>query len=236
MRAIERVPLIDEVVGEIRRWLESGSHRVGEKLATERELSESLGVSRSTIREALRVLQALGFIEIKQGRGAFVRRTGEDSDAAIRDWFAQHEFQLLDVMETRAALEPLAVRLAVERATEEEIARIREVLAVFESELAKGDALGLAASDEALHTAIAEASHNNLIRAMDRVLVAALREYRLRSFAVKKNARNALEPHRSIVRAIEDRDANGAMAEMVHHLEISRRDIHQVVDAAERPS
>jgi len=232
MKPIDRTSRTDAVVRELREALESGRYAMGDKFATERELSEELGVGRSTVREALRMLQAHGYIELKAGRGAFVKQTAEGVDAGLHEWFATHEFQLLDFMEVRNALEPLAVRLCIERATDEEIAGIAEIQRRFEVALAQEDAEGLAAADEALHSSITAASHNRLLQPIEQVVAGAFREYRVKAFSVKGNARNALEPHRRIVAAIQDRDASRASKEVLNHLDISREDIHRAVVAA----
>lgn len=229
MKIIDRLPLIDEVVREMRVALESGRYKAGGKFATERELVEELGVGRSTVREALRVMQARGYLEIKRGRGAFVRRTSEESSDKIRDWFAEHQLQLLDFMEVRSTMEPLAVRLCVERATDDELKEIGGVLQEFGRALKANNVVGLATSDEAFHLAIAGASHNPLVLMVERIVAEAFREYRMRAFAVQGNAENALEPHDSIYEALRSRDADGAVEAMLRHLEISRADIHAVV-------
>lgn len=231
MRSIERISMTDEAVKQIRQELLSGKYKIGDRLETENELAKELKVGRSTVREALRMLKALGFIEIRQGKGAFVVKISEDSDEKIRDWFSRNKIKLTDFMEVRMSLEPLAVRLAAERADDEQIRKIDQILVAFENATATGNALDLAASDEAFHSAIAEASKNTLLIMIDQSIAEFFREYRVRSFAVKENAKNALEPHRRIVKAIKERDAVAGMREMTKHLEISLEDIDQVTRA-----
>ena len=228
MNTIDRPALIDEVTREMREALESGRYAVGDKFATEYELSSQLRVGRSTVREALRVLQTQGWLELKKGRGAFVRRVQVDSDEHVREWFMRHEFQLLDFIEVRAALEPFAVRLCIERADEAEVARLGDLLAEFEIALAEGNVTRLAETDEALHSAIAEASHNRLLEAVQEIVSEAFREYRRMAFSVRDRAKNALGPHQRIVEAIQRRDVDSAASEMLQHLDTSRRDIHAV--------
>ena len=232
MKSIQRISITDEVVKRIKTELVSGIYQQGDKLATEKELSEELQVGRSTLREALRMLQALGFIEIRQGKGAFVLKTVEDSDAKIKSWFSEHEFVLHDLFEIRLSIEPLAVKLAVQRATDEEIRKIGEILLTFEEAVTGGNVIDIAALDEAFHSAIMEASHNKLLSVITGKMDEAYKEYRLRSFAVKSNVRNALEPHRRIFECLKSRNMEAGMQEMIRHLEISLADIRTVVAEA----
>ncbi len=233
MKSIERVSVTDEVAKRIKAEILGGKYKPGDKLATEKELSDELGVGRSTIREALRMLKAFGFIQIQQGRGAFVIKTVEDSEPNIRDWFTKNEFALHDLMEIRLAFEPLAVKLAISRASDEEVEKIGEALDVFEKAMASGTVIDLAESDALFHSMIIDASHNKLLSTINEKLDEAFKEYRLRSFAMKENVKNALQPHRNIYKAIQERNAEVGILEMKKHLEISLADIHSVINVPE---
>ncbi len=228
MRSINRISITDEVVQQIRSEILSGKYKIGDRLPTENDLAKELAVGRSTVREALRMLKALGFIKSHQGKGAFVEKVTEDSDERLRDWFASNKIRLADFMEVRMALEPLAVRLAVERASDEEIANIEKILEVFEGAVRSGNALDLALTDEAFHTGIVEASKNNLLIMLNHTITEYFRDYRVRSFAVKENAANALIPHRNIMAALNARDIAAGTRAMMEHLELSLEDIDKV--------
>lgn len=233
MKSIDRISVTDQVVKEIKGEILKGTYPEGTKLPSEKELCSILNVGRSTVREALRVLQAMGFVEIKQGRGAFVLNVQEESREGMRAWFSAHELELLDFMHVRQSIETLAVRLTVERASNSEIEGIERIMDMFEKALAEEDEIKLAAADEAFHTAIAEASHNNLLIMISKEFASAFKAYRLRSFAVRENARNALSPHLEILDALKSRDAERGTKAMTMHLEISRRDIHRVVSGSQ---
>ncbi len=230
MRSISRLSITDQAVQQIKNEILSGAYKIGDRIPTEKDLCQQLGVGRSTVREALRMLKALGFIEVKQGKGAFIIKTSEDSDEKIRDWFSKNKIELIDFIQVRMSLEPLAVRLFIERASDEQINNIDRILVLFENATESGNALDLALLDEAFHTAIAEASGNNLLIMLNRTIVEFFREYRVRSFAVKKNIKNALEPHRKIMQAIRARDSDAAAQAMVDHLKLSMTDINKVLE------
>jgi GntR family transcriptional repressor for pyruvate dehydrogenase complex len=185
------------------------------------------------VREALRVLQAMGIIEMRPGKGAYLKTKQGQDESSITQWFKEHEIQLQDFMEIRLSLEPLAVRLAIERGTEEEIEEIEEVFHNFEEAQKKNDAVNMAISDEAFHTAIMKATHNKLLMIISQNIAEAFTEYRTKSFAEKKTAKDALEPHRGIIRAIKDRNVREAQKQMKKHIEISLRDIKRVVEEEE---
>ncbi len=229
MKAIEKVSITDQVVREVREMCLSGELAEGEKLPTEKQLCETLNVGRSTVREAFRVLQAMGLIEMRPGRGAFLRTRNPDDQNAIARWFRDHEIQLHDFMEVRMALEPLAVRLAIEKGSPQDLGAIEAIFDNFETAQESGDVAGMVVADEALHNAIAEASHNQLLIMLSRNIAHAMTEYRTRSFAAEKTGGNALEPHRRVVEAIKRRDIKDGEKQMKNHLHISLRDIEEAV-------
>lgn len=230
MRAIEKVSVTDLVVKEIEEMCFSEDLTIGDKLPTEKELCDTLNVGRSTVREALRVVQAMGVIEMRPGKGAYLKsKTKRDDHTSIAEWFREHKIELQDFIEVRLSLEPLAARLACERASDEEVAEIVEVQRNFEQAQKERDVVKLAIADEALHDAIARATHNTLLIIVNKNVADAFAEYRTKSFAEESTAGNALEPHRAIVEAINGRDADRAEREMRRHIEISLRDIEAVV-------
>jgi len=229
LKAIEKVSVIDLVVKEIREMCLSSEIAVGEKLPTEKKLGETLNVGRSTVREALRILQAMGLIEMRPGRGAFLKSKNLGDSSTITKWFREHEIQLRDFMEVRMALEPLAVKLAIERGTEAELTEIAEIFKTFEQAQENKDVINLAISDEAFHNAIVKATHNKLLIIINQNIADAFAEYRTKSFASEKTASHALEPHRAILSALQKRDVEEAMKRVRRHLEISLKDVEQVV-------
>ncbi|WHH58034.1 FadR/GntR family transcriptional regulator [Petroclostridium sp. X23] len=230
MKAIEKISITDLVVHNIKDLILSGKYKVGDKLPTEKQICTELNVGRSTVREAFRVLQAIGLIQMIKGRGAFVAKTKEDDPDNIVNWFVQHKVKLTDFIEVRMAIEPLAIKLCIERASQDEIKEIEEVYNAFEEAFQNYDSVKLALNDEAFHNTIIEMTHNQLLIMINKNIVEAFREYRNRSFSVSEIARNALVPHKSIVDAIKARDVDKGVNEMIHHLNISLQDISKVVE------
>ncbi len=220
----EKVSVIDMAVSQIKKLISSGKYSVGEKLPGEEYLRDNIGVSRSTVREALRVLQAQGFVEIIRGRGAFVA-SKEGMTGSTVNWFSAHHLEISDFMEVRIALEPVAAKLAIERASEEEIAALEALFVKFEKKLEKGQCANLAELDERFHTAIFDMTHNKLMIGLNSSISAAFKEYRSRAFDCAERASHALEPHREILNSIKKRDVKTAQKAVLAHLAISLEDI-----------
>ena len=229
IRKIERVSITDQVVKEIRRLIISGTLKVGEKLPSEHELCEQLGVGRSSVREAFRVLAALGMVDISPGKGAFVRRAHDNTYETIKDWFVEKHAEVSELIEVRMAVEPLALRLAIRRASEDEVRQISEIQNAFKAAVQANDVIELATLDESFHTSIIEASGNRLLIKIGRLLADSMREFRTRSFAVQENAGHATVPHDKIVKAIIERDEAAGSEAMMYHLEVSLDDMEKVV-------
>lgn len=226
---VAKVSVIEQVIKQLQSLIMSGEYIVGQKLPAELELCRDLGVSRSTVREAYRMLSAYGMVEMKPGRGAFVRQLRRYPDhAAVRDWFIVKEAELFELMEVRMAIEPIAVRFSILRGTDTQLKAITDVHECFLAAVARNDALELALLDETFHTAIVEASNNRLLIKLNRLIVDEFREYRTKSFSVRENVDHALEPHTSIVNAIMEKNIDRAIEAMTKHLAVSLGDIESV--------
>jgi DNA-binding FadR family transcriptional regulator len=149
----------EKVLAFFREQLLAGVLKEGDRLLGERELSLALGVSRPVLREALRSLANLGFLDIRHGKGAYVRK----ADMAVLGDFltfclAQQPDMMDDIMQARIAIECQAIRLACLRATDGDLSRIGSLLAHLMDTL--GDAEEGGAADFAFHLALVEASRS----------------------------------------------------------------------------
>ncbi len=148
----------------------------GEKLPNELELAQSLGVSRATLREAIRTLAAQGVLEVRRGKGTFVSETVGTIDDFGFDRLRHVRGQLHDLFELRSIFEPRAAALACRRATERERAEILEYGRAVEQCILQGK--DRAAADRAFHAAIVRATHNEflmrLLPLIDQAVSAAL--------------------------------------------------------------
>jgi len=202
--SVQRRQLVDDVIQSLREGIASGGFTIGSKLPPEPILMEQLGVGRSTIREAVRVLAHAGLLEVRQGDGTYVRssRTEESLTNRLRDALGR------DVHEVRRALEMENARLAAVRRDEQDIARMETLLDAREQARLRRDTTALVDADVAFHVAIATATKNTLLADMYGDFAGALKAS-LASYATISETQATL--HRDLLAAIKGRDADAAL-------------------------
>ena len=230
MEPIVRVPIVSQVEERIRELIDSKKYTEGMKLPTENELCQSMNVGRGTVREALRLLQAKGLVEIKPGRGAFVAsKQAVDINPVV--WLVQNEKELRDAIEVRNALEPVAARKMAETASEAALRRLKKIHADFLAAVKAGDTVQIAELDELFHGWIVRESGNQLLNEINVHLIQGMHTFRNKTFTVPENVRNAVEPHTRILNAITGRDGNAAEQEMRKHLKMVNEDLSSSIKA-----
>ena len=230
MDPIVRVPIVSQVEERIRELIDSKKYTEGMKLPTENELCQSMNVGRGTVREALRLLQAKGLVEIKPGRGAFVAsKQAVDINPVV--WLVQNEKELRDAIEVRNALEPVAARKMAETASEAALRRLKKIHADFLAAVKAGDTIQIAELDELFHGWIVRESGNQLLNEINVHLIQGMHTFRSKTFTVPENVRNAVEPHTRILNAITGRDGNAAEQEMRKHLKMVNEDLSSSIKA-----
>ncbi len=161
------------MIDEIQEWISLGRIAPGDRLPTEDELTEQLGVSRTTLREAIGVLAHAGLLDVRQGDGTYVMATpipGEPLDQRMR------RARILEVYEVRRILEIASAQFAAQRRTSEDVARLRQRLADRQAARVAGDQDGVATADVAFHLAVARAGGNALLVDLFRSFTGVLRE------------------------------------------------------------
>lgn len=195
-------PRLREVVAaELRRLILDGTLRPGERLVEDR-LAELLGVSRNPIREAIRALEAEGFIDVPPRRGAFV--------ATLNDR------QAIDLFEVRLALEPLGARLAAQNGSPIAVARMKELLAEAQSSSKSRDLDWLSDLHSELHSIIFEMTQNDYLTSLAIPMVKR-GQWLLRQNSPLRDP-EAWSQHHGLIAAIEAGDSELAEAEARHHV------------------
>ena len=225
MREIQRISITDAVVDSIKEMIESEEYKVGEKLPAEARLCEMLGVSRTSVREAIRVLQALGYVENRPGKGAFVAANHKEE---ATPWYDVENPQFTDFMDIRMAMETFAVRVAVKRATDKDIKKLEEIHQSFVEANSKKDMVRMIMLDELFHTTIVGITKNQLLVNINRQLLEAFRAYRSESFTDRDVYNNAIEPHAALLDCFRQHDYKRAVDEMRNHLNITTRDMEKI--------
>lgn len=208
-----------DIAAELRRQIASARFMRNERLPPERLLAERYGVARGTVREALRQLEAMGFVERRPGSGTYVTWVDERESRDVSEITRP-----LELVDARFAVEPQMCRLAVLHATEVELNRLRAQLDAMEG--CETDSARFAEIDEDFHLALARCTHNPMIIWMmekihevrSHVQWARMRLLTLNPEIIGLYNRQ----HRAVVDAIANRDPETAAQEMKAHLSTAR--------------
>lgn len=204
-RRVERIaaPLRMQVLDLLRQEIAEMRLRPGQRLV-ERELIERIGVSRTTIREALRELAAEGLVRTIPQRGAIV------AAPSLKD--------AREVYEVRALLEGLAAREFAERASEEKVQALRDAFKVIEDGRDSDDTGAMLRAKNGFYEALFDGAGNDTIRSILAGLHTRVAVMRATSMSAPGRPQKSLEEIRAIVEAIERRDADAAAEASAHHV------------------
>ena len=211
------------VVRQIELLILRGILRPGERLPAERELSERLGVSRPSLREAIADLHGRGLLSSRPGAGIFVADVlGSAFSDGLIQLFARHEEAVFDYIAFRRDMEGLAAERAAVLGSETDLAVINAIFHKMETAHSKRDPSDEAGLDAEFHMAIIEASHNIIMLHMMRSMFDLLRQgvfYNRQVMFKQRMTREALlDQHRQINAGLQARDPVAARAAVVTHL------------------
>lgn len=189
---------------------------VGEKLPNENELSASLKISRTTLREAIRILVTHNVLEIQRGKGTFVK-----NDEKLSEGFGFHELatfkpDIKDLYEIRLMFEPQSAYYAARRATDKELERILNYGKLEEELILKKE--DRTEVEQAFHKSIARATHNEFMNRLMPILYQAIDKGVPLSDTKEEMIQNTLNDHRMIMEFLAKRDADGAKTAMKLHI------------------
>ena len=205
----------------------------GQRLPTERELAATLGVSRTTVREAVSRLAATGYVEVRRGRhgGAFVvAELGPDTDEMVRRTLVRDWDQFEQLFDFRVLVEPLIAQTAALRRTPEDIDRIATALQGYRQ--AGADREASSAADRALHLAIATAAHNTyLVDVSERIRQGATLGFRSEAYSLAIRERAIIE-HGELAAAVIAGDAARAAAIAARHFTTTESRLRQLYEQA----
>jgi len=217
-----RVERISEKVAlQLKKLIADGVLKVGDRLPSERDLSEQLGVSRTSVREALQQLEMRGILETVHGGGSIVRNITEQGiRRPIELFLEQDKKRVLELAELRAFMEAWAAREAARNRTEGELEAMRGFLEEMERDFEQGRIrYGL---DVKYHTEIAAATHNtiylHIIDTVYNLIQYSIKVHREEVFTSRGDQERILNHHRKIFDAIAGGDPDAAEAAMKEHL------------------
>ncbi|GAB2804169.1 FadR/GntR family transcriptional regulator [Streptomyces daliensis] len=222
-----REPLAAEVSRRLIDYLMSGAVRPGDRIPSERQLTETLGVNRPTVREAIKSLGFLGLLEIRQSSGTYFR--GTDSDVLYRLFelgLVLGERGAKGMLQARAELEAVVAGLAAEARDEAGVELLRARLATMrdcpDTEFAE--------ADTAFHAALAEISGNTVLRDMLKGMRAMIQRGWVERTGEVRPREVAYEDHVPIFEAVEQGDAEAARAAMARHTRGASRRLREALE------
>jgi GntR family transcriptional repressor for pyruvate dehydrogenase complex len=228
-------PLKEQVIQVLMRLIGQGALRPGDRLPTERELSEQLAVSRSTVREAIQFLQALGVVEIRHGSGSFVAASASRSQELRRKWrhwTRNHAGRVHELLEVRQGIESFAAELAAARVaagtgTSTPLQSMAAAIAEMEEAGKAGDVPALVRADMLFHRALCDAAGNAALVEFAELLGAQLVRERAASFDLDGRPERSHVEHREIYEAVAAGDPARARTAVLEHLRSVELDIER---------
>lgn len=188
----------------------------GDKLPNENELSQRLGVSRTTLREAVRILVTNGILEIRRGKGTFVTEQAQKSSVSGLEELETAKMDIKDLFEMRLIFEPESAYFAAKRATKKELERILEYGRQVEQKILKGE--DRTQEEQVFHKAIAKATHNEFMNQLIPVIFQAIHKGVILLQKNESLSKKNLNDHRMVMEFLRQRNAEGARTAMKIHL------------------
>jgi GntR family transcriptional repressor for pyruvate dehydrogenase complex len=209
----------DEIIAQLRVRLRNDELRPGDRLPSERQLAEQFQVSRNTVREALRMLEIAGLVQIRKGAtgGGFISRGTADVVAQnLSDMLSLMTFSLTDLTEVRLWLGSIITRAACERATEADLDRLQANVDRAAALTEAKDWERRAAVNHEFHNLLAAATANPLLEMFQRAITEVVREIVSAVGPMRDDV--VMESRRRLLAHLRDRDADAAAGEMEGHL------------------
>jgi GntR family transcriptional repressor for pyruvate dehydrogenase complex len=213
-----RQSLFETTVEWIEKQVSDERYSVGSKLPSQRVMCETLGVSRTILREALRAVESKGLISIFPGKGVYVRNPGYDTvSAPLRRLVDGGQVTFEDLLQARYFLEPGIAHLAAIKADDKIIQMLEADLEMMKSEVENGDSFIIA--DQNFHTHLAMATNNPVLLIMISSLAKNLVILRSTVYEATGAPNKAIQRHEEILEAIKVKNATEAYQSMERHLE-----------------
>jgi GntR family transcriptional repressor for pyruvate dehydrogenase complex len=234
---VKRTTLTRDICQKLASHLVRGDWKEGDRVPSERDLSQRLGVGRASLREALKALEMIGMIETRLGEGTFVCKRSEFLSRPLL-WAIASSFEseIDELFEARHLLEVELAGRAAERATPEDLELITLHLRAMEASLESQSAFLEADLD--FHLAVGNSAHNRILRNALELIRNLMREWMAQALQLPAVNAEALEQHTAIFQAIARQDPAGARAAMADHLSAMGRrllDSRRAASMAKKP-
>ncbi len=222
----------DEIIEQFKELLSKGELKPGDELPSERELAESIGVSRPPLREALNALQAMGFIEIRPRSKIIVKSLVERSiDDPLSLLISEDLEKIFELLDIRRAMESWAAYTAAQKATKEDIKKLEKIIKKDQENLKTG--MDDAKTDADFHIAISLAAHNTILSHLTascyNILWNSQKMSRKKLFKRKENSQRIAEQHLRIFKAIKAKNPAEASRRAREHIDFVEKELRKII-------
>lgn len=226
LKDIKKSRLSSKVAGQLRRAIREGRFLPGERLGSERHLSQELGVSRPVLREALHMLEFQSLVTIRHGHGTFVTDTSTELlDVDPLQWLTENRMLVHGFYEARSIIEPECAALASQRASPEQIIELQKIMARAHRVLETDEVVAFIGLDIDFHTMVAKMAGNPFLFQMLSAIINPNTDIRKVLHRLSGHPSVAHNRHLLVVSAIEKRDPEGARKEMIMALRGASQDV-----------
>ena len=215
--AVKRSSIWLSVAKQIRDQIENGVLAEGDRLPSERDLCQRFGISRISLREALRALEREGYLEVQAGRGAYIRSTRQRDQQVLENWVEANDDNVEKVLELRMLFEPNVAALVARKATPDALRRLQATVDELTNEL--GDPARAIEADASFHRVLGESTDNPLVESLVHFVMNATGAERRLTLMTREGVKQALKGHARILERIAAHDSDGAFSAMRKHLE-----------------
>jgi GntR family transcriptional repressor for pyruvate dehydrogenase complex len=221
LKPVEKKKAYEDIVQQIRTLIEEGNLKRNDQLPSERDLSETFRVSRTTVREAIRTLESMKLLQSRQGDGTYVLvSSAEALIQPLATALFKEKDDIRDIFTMRKIIEPHVAELAAENATPQEMEELERILRKQEECIGQGE--NIIETDSAFHNLMAKATKSRVIERLIIALIDLLKQTREQYLSDDENderARISLKGHQRILAAIKQGNREAARTSMTDHLE-----------------
>ncbi len=238
-KPIKSKKIYEVVIEEIQQQIISGSLNRGDKLPTERDLAEQLNVSRTSVREAMRALEVLGIIQVKQGGGNFIKDRFDDALVEpLSMMFMLNESHPREIVDLRKIIEVESAYRAAERITDEEIEELRDIIDQLRIQTKlKNEAMSVR-FDKAFHYSICRIANNflfsNILNMLSNLMDTLIEDARGIILLKEENQEVLIEQHEKIFHALERKDPKAAAHAMREHITLIINEYLSNIEVSEK--
>jgi len=233
MEPIKKIRLSERVIDAIKEMIAEEDFEPGDKFYSENELTQKLQVSRSSIREAVRILEATGQVTVLHGKGIFIADSLQQELEGFTNWLKTNETSILDHFDVRLIIDPKAAAYAAENADKDDIYKMEEVCCNFADQVEEDNTAAIIKCDEEFHMLLAKSTKNKTLHFLMKTMTKSLPEGWISSLHIPGRAQKTINEHRIIIEAIKEGDSEKAEEAMLNHLNNALHDIRASINGTE---